>query len=70
MEQEASLLVDKPEACRMLGDISLRTLDLVLSEGVLPSIKIGRRRMIRRSDLLKFIRSDKPTRGRRKLKNN
>jgi len=49
------LLIDRKTSAKVLG-ISLRSLDLLLSRGVLRGIRIGRRRLIPRWELEEFVR--------------
>jgi excisionase family DNA binding protein len=47
------LLVGVKESARLLG-ISPRTLHRVMSAGILPRVHVGRRTLLRASDLIKF----------------
>lgn len=51
------------EAAGLLS-ISLTTLRRLLKSGQLPSVRIGKRRMIRSADLLKFAQTGTPNTGR------
>ena len=61
MEQE---LVDRKTTTVILGGISLRMLDYLVSTGELRPIRIGRRVLFRRKDLEVFARHDHRTRPR------
>jgi excisionase family DNA binding protein len=73
---EADSLLDVPEATRLLG-VSRSSLFELLRTGQLPAVKLGRRTLIRGSELRRFIANltaaeyrqphitPKPTRGRR-----
>lgn len=49
------LLVNKPQAAQLLG-VSLRTLSYYLERGIVPSIRIGRRRMFSVEQLQNWVR--------------
>ncbi len=52
---ELALLFDKRAAAKALS-VSKRMIDILIARKQLSSINIGRRRLIRRSDLLRFIK--------------
>jgi hypothetical protein len=54
------ILVNKREAKRLLGDVSIRTIDYLISNGDLKAVRIGRRVMLRYRDILAFSRVDHP----------
>ena len=56
----ARLAVGMAEAARMI-DLSKRQVENYVSLKLLPSKKLGRRRVILVSDLKKFLASDKPS---------
>ena len=60
--EETRILLSKQEASAALG-VCVRTIDNLISEKRLPTIRIGRRVMIRRDALERFARYDQPTRG-------
>ena len=51
------ILVTRAEAARALG-LSLRAIDYLLAGGKLATRKVGRRRLIPRSELERFARRD------------
>ena len=55
MDQE---LLDRKTAAHVLGDISLRLLDHLVSRKELRAVKIGRRTFFRRKDLERFAQRD------------
>lgn len=58
LEQSRSLLINRQEAARLLG-VSPGTIDNLRTQGELPSIKIGTRRLYDVTDLIYFIESRK-----------
>ena len=52
------LLVGKKEACHLLGDISIRTLDYIIARGELTPVRFGRRVMFPVQSLEQFARKD------------
>jgi excisionase family DNA binding protein len=56
------LLSAKREAARVLG-LSVRTLETLIALKELKSVRVGRRRLIPRAELERFIRRDHPTRA-------
>jgi len=54
------LLLSKRNAASALG-ISVRTLETLIAVHELKSVRVGRRRMIPRSALERFVRTDHPT---------
>lgn len=54
---EAKLLLTRQDSARLIS-ISLRTLDGLLASGEIASCRIGRRRLIARSELERFARRD------------
>jgi excisionase family DNA binding protein len=54
---EDKLLISRQEACTLLG-ISLRTLDSILAAKQLESRRVGRRRLIPRRALERFVARD------------
>lgn len=61
---DAKLLLTRQESARLMS-ISLRTLDQLLPSGEIPSCRIGRRRLIARSELERFVRRDHPIRSKK-----
>lgn len=61
-----TLLSPKREAARVLG-ISVRTLETLIALGELKSVRVGRRRLIPRAELERFVRRDHPTRVAKSL---
>lgn len=55
---DPTLAVDRFEAARLLG-VSPGTIDNLRKRGILPSFKLGSRRLFERSDLVHLIRSGK-----------
>lgn len=55
----AKLLLTRQESARLMS-ISIRTLDELLACGEIASCRIGRRRLIARSELERFARRDHP----------
>jgi excisionase family DNA binding protein len=55
------LLSPKRQAAEALG-ISVRTLETLIALGELKSVRVGRRRLIPRTELERFARRDHPTR--------
>jgi excisionase family DNA binding protein len=49
------LLVPKKEAARILGGVSLRSVDRLIADGHLPAVTVGGRVLVRRSDLEAFV---------------
>lgn len=52
------ILVDKRETKRVLGGISLRSIDYLVECGLLKPVRIGRRVFFKYRDLQAFARSD------------
>jgi excisionase family DNA binding protein len=52
--ENAPLLLSVPEAAAVLG-ISKRYAQLLIAGGALPTIRLGRRRLVHRADLEAFI---------------
>ena len=50
-----SLLVDRKRAGELLGGVSLSTVERLISAGELTPIRLGRRVMLRRSELQSFV---------------
>jgi len=67
MMQPKKLAVDMPEAAAMIS-VSTRTLQQYVAAGIIPTKKIGRRRVVTVAALEDFIRRDhtSPTRGEAK----
>jgi excisionase family DNA binding protein len=61
-----TLLSAKREAAHVLG-ISVRTLETLIALRELKSVRVGRRRLIPRAELERFIRHDHPTRATKSL---
>jgi len=59
--EETKLLLTRVEAAAALS-ISVRTLDALLARGELPTRRLGRRRLIARAELERFIKRDHATR--------
>jgi excisionase family DNA binding protein len=59
-EPTPKLLLTRSEAAATLS-ISVRTLDALLARGELPTRRLGRRRLIARTDLERFIKRDHAT---------
>jgi excisionase family DNA binding protein len=59
-ESTLKLLLTRSEAAATLS-ISIRTLDALLARGELPTRRLGRRRLIARTDLERFIKRDHAT---------
>jgi excisionase family DNA binding protein len=57
-----TLLSAKREAAHVLG-ISVRTLETLIALGELKSVRVGRRRLIPRAELERFVRRDHQTRA-------
>lgn len=49
------LLIPKKEAARILGGVSLRSVDRLIDAGTLPAVTVGGRVLVRRSDLEAFV---------------
>lgn len=54
LPDQSSLLVDLPEASRLLG-VSTKHCWTLARRGVLPSVRLGRRRLFARNSLRDFI---------------
>jgi excisionase family DNA binding protein len=59
---EAVIAVGVAEAARRLG-LSIRTVATLISRRELPSLKVGRRRIVAVTALESFIKRDHPTRS-------
>jgi excisionase family DNA binding protein len=66
MQLGNSILLSKNEARRELGGVSMRTIDELIARKVLPVVRIGRRVLIRRSQLEQFAKRDQQTHVHRK----
>ncbi len=51
--------VSRKEAARLLGNLSVRSIDYLLARGELAAKKVGRRTLITRASLERFCRSDR-----------
>jgi excisionase family DNA binding protein len=49
------LLVPKVEVARILGGVSLRSVDRLIADGSLPAVTLGGRVLVRRADLETFV---------------
>jgi len=54
------LAVSVSEAARM-ADLSRRSIEMYITLKLLPSVKVGRRRLVRVRDLERFLSADKPS---------
>lgn len=54
-QEQPSLLVNREEACRLLGGIDKVTLWRIVQRGDLSQVQIGRRVFFPRSDLVEYV---------------
>jgi excisionase family DNA binding protein len=54
------LAVGVAEAARM-ADLSRRSIEMYITLKLLPSVKVGRRRLVRIKDLERFLSADRPS---------
>ena len=62
-----ALLVNRFQTAKLLN-VSLRTIDTLISTNALPLTRIGGRVLVRRCELENFIRKDHPTPPKRQRK--
>jgi len=67
MTENEKLLIDRKTAAGLLS-LGLRSLDTLLASGTLPSIRVGRRRLIKRRDLQRFAERSHPNVDRKNPK--
>ncbi len=65
MENCSQLLFSKKEAAQLLS-LSVRSVDYLLTNGELESRRVGRKVLIPKSALTRFVGSDHPTRSKGK----
>lgn len=55
--EKKAVLVSKKETTELLGDISMRTLDYMIAKGEIRTVRIGKRRLVLRSEIDRIARS-------------
>lgn len=60
--ETSKILLDKKESAASLS-ISVRTLENLISLGELKTVRVGRRRLVKRTSLEEFARRDHATRA-------
>lgn len=56
--EHENLLYSVPDAAEMLGGISVRSVNRYMKDGLLPSVKLGGRRLIPREGLIDLIKKN------------
>jgi hypothetical protein len=55
--KEKPILVSKKEAIELLGGISMRTLDYMIARGDVRTVRLGKRRLVLRSEIDRIVRA-------------